>query len=198
MPRPKQRTGALRARVVDVAVDIVANDGVAALTTRRVAAAAGTSPPAVYELFGDKAGLVRAVFFEGFRALHRRFERLPETDDPRADVMRVVDTLRSFARDDPALAEVMFSHPLAGFDPIPDETAAAAAVREFIIGRVRRCVDAGVLVGNPRDIAHVLLALAQGLWAQESAGWLGTSPASRTRRWRLATTALLDGLSPGA
>ena len=30
---------------------------------------AQTSTPAVYELFGDKAGLVREVFFEGFRLL---------------------------------------------------------------------------------------------------------------------------------
>jgi hypothetical protein len=28
-----------------------------------------TSVPAVYELFGDKAGLVREIFFEGFRRL---------------------------------------------------------------------------------------------------------------------------------
>ena len=33
------------------------------------AAGAATSTPAVYELFGDKAGLVRELFFEGFRML---------------------------------------------------------------------------------------------------------------------------------
>jgi len=33
---------------------------------------------------------------------------------------------------------------------------------------------------TPRDIAHVLLAVAQGLSSQESAGWLGTSPVTKT------------------
>jgi hypothetical protein len=52
------------------------------------------------------------------------------------------------------------------------------------------------LRGNETDIAHVLLALAQGLAAQEIAGWLGTSPASVQRRWDLAIRAVLDGLTP--
>jgi hypothetical protein len=41
----------------------------------------------------------------------------------------------------------------------------------------------------------VLLALAQGLAAQETAGWLGTSKASIDRRWKLAFDATLDGLA---
>ena len=79
MPRPKQRTPELRDHVLRVAVAMLARHGVAAFTTRRVAEEAATSPPAVYELFGDKSGLVREIFFEGFRLLRRRFDRLAET-----------------------------------------------------------------------------------------------------------------------
>ena len=59
------------------------DDGVAAFTTRNVARGAATSIPAVYELFGDKSGLVREVFFEGFRQLRHRFDQFCATDDPR-------------------------------------------------------------------------------------------------------------------
>ncbi len=69
MPRAKQRTPELRDRLLEVAVATLNDEGVARLTTRRVAEQAGTSVPAVYELFDDKAGLVRAIFFEGFRML---------------------------------------------------------------------------------------------------------------------------------
>jgi hypothetical protein len=62
------------------------------------------------------------------------------------------------------------------------------------VARVRRCIDAGILSGQETDIAHVLLALAQGLAAQEAAGWLGTSQASVDRRWELAIRAALNGL----
>ena len=194
MPRAKQRTGQLREHIVQVAVAMLAVDGVEGFTTRKVAKQAHTSPPAVYELFGDKAGLVREVFFEGFRLLGDRFGRLRQSDDPRADLLRAVQVFRIFARDNPVLAQVMFSRPFADFDPGPAELEAGAATREFIVHRVRRCVDAGIIDGDQVDIAHGLLALAQGLAMQEAAGWLGSSTASANRRWDLAVHALLAGL----
>jgi AcrR family transcriptional regulator len=196
MPRAKQRTPELRDRVLQVAVATLASEGVTGFTTRRVAEEAETSTPAVYELFGDKAGLVREVFFEGFRMLARRLAEAEATDDPKADLVRVADTFRRFVRENPVLAEVMFSRPIADFDPGPDELRAGSSVRELVVTRVRRALDAGVLTGDATDIAHALVALAQGLAAQETAGWLGTSKASIDRRWTLAVRAMLDGLAP--
>jgi AcrR family transcriptional regulator len=175
---------------------MLGRDGVAGFTTRAVARLAETSPPAVYELFGDKAGLVREMFFEGFRLLRRRFDELRESGDPRADLVAVVKALRAFVRANPVLAELMFSRPFADFDPGPSGRKAGNAVRLFIVGRVRRCVDAGVLAGDETDIAHVLVSLTQGLADTEMAGWLGTSKASVDRRWDLAIGAVLDGLGP--
>ena len=196
MPRPKQRTPQLRDRVLQAAVDMLAEGGVAGFTTRKVAEGAGTSTPAVYELFGDKAGLVREMFFEGFQMLRQRLDELGTSGDPRADMVAVIPVLREFAQDNPTLARLMFSRAFAEFDPGPSERRAGAAVREFIVARVRRCTDAGVISGDPADIAHILLAVAQGLMLQETAGWLGTSSASVNRRWNLATVALVNGLSP--
>jgi len=198
MPRPKQRTPALRERVLRVAVETLAADGISGFTTRKVAAGADTSTNAVYELFGDKAGLIRAVFFEGFRELRQRFDELATTDDPRADLLAVLQAIRRFVAENPVLAEVMFSQPFAAFDPGPADLEAGNAVRRVVVARVRRALEAGLLAGNETDIAHVLLALVQGLAAQEAAGWLGTSRASIDRRWTLALNATLDGLHPNA
>lgn len=196
MPRAKQRTPQLRDRVLQVAVSTLAGEGIAGFTTRKVALGAETSIPAVYELFGDRAGLVREVFFEGFRQLRRRFDLRAATDDPRADLLAVFETIRSFVRDHAVLAEVMFSRPFADFDPGSEELAAGSSVREFIVGHVRRCIDAGVLVGDETDLSHVLMALAQGLATQEVAGWLGSTGASKDRRWALAFQVVLDGAAP--
>lgn len=196
MPRAKQRTPELRDRVLHVAVATLARDGVAGFTTRKVAVAAGTSTGAVYELFGDKAGLVREVFFEGFRLLRRRFDELEPAADPVAGLRQVLLAVRAFIGEEPVLAGVMFSQPFAAFDPGPDERAAGASVRELIVDRVQRCRAAGLVVGDDTDIAHVLLALVQGLAAQEAAGWLGRSPASVERRWALALDTTLAGLAP--
>jgi AcrR family transcriptional regulator len=195
MPRPKQRTPQLRERLLQTAVDTLTSEGASGFTTRKVAEGADTSTPAVYELFGDKAGLVREMFFEGFRLLRQRLDKLTVTGDARADMIAVMPVLRKFAQDNAALTRLMFSRAFAEFDPGPSDRQAGAAVREFLVARVRRCVDAGMIAGDPADIAHILLAVAQGLMLQETAGWLGTSTASTNRRWNLATRALVNGLS---
>jgi AcrR family transcriptional regulator len=196
VPRAKQRTDELRAHVLRVAVATLASEGVAGFTTRRVAEGARTSTPAVYELFGDKAGLVRDVFFEGFRLLRRYFDPVDESGDPRADMVRLIEIYRQFVRDNPVLSHVMFARPFADFDPGPAELEAGRSVREFIVERVQRCVDAGLLAGDAIDIAHVVVALAHGLASAEIASRLGTSRASVDRRWTLGVQALLDGLQP--
>jgi AcrR family transcriptional regulator len=192
MPRPKQRTPELRDQVLRTAVDMLSTDGVAAFTTRRVAEGAATSVPAVYELFGDKAGLVREIFFEGFRNLRQRMDAIGSSD-PIADVLGIVAVFREFVRENPVLTEVMFARPFRDFDPRPEDLPASGSLREFIVSHVQRCIDAGALRGDAVDISHVLLALAQGLAAQETAGWLGRSPESRDRRWSVAFEAVLGG-----
>ena len=66
-------------------------------------------------------------------------------------------------------------------------------MREVFVGRIQRCVDAGLLSGDPTDMAHVLLALAQGLAVQEAGRWLGSGTVLE-RRWKLGVTWLLAGL----
>ncbi len=195
MPRPKQRTPELRDRLLQVAVGMLESDGVAEFTTRRVAAGAATSTPAVYELFGDKAGLVREVFFEGFRLLRRYLDKVPATDDPRSDLVALAGAYRRFARDNPVLLDVMFSRPFADFDPAPAEAEAGRSVRELVVGHVQRAIDAGVLAGDATDNAHVLLAITLGLADAENASRLGTSKASVDRRWALGIESALDGLA---
>ena len=196
MARPKQRTPQLRERVLAAALALLESGGTGALTTRAVAQAAGTSVPAVYELFGDKAGLVRELFFTGFRRLHERLVATPDSADARADLVRFGLTFRAFALAEPALAQLMFSRPFAEFDPSPADARAGAAVRDHIVERVSAAVKERLLDGDPVDIAHVLLATVSGLSVQEAGGWLGSSSASVERRWRLAVDAVLRGLAP--
>ncbi len=196
VPRPKQRTPELRDQVVQVAVDLLENEGVSGFTTRRVASKAETSAPALYELFGDKAGLVREVFFEGFRLLRRHLDEVVPTDDPLADLAELAHAYRRFAIANPVLTEVMFSHPFTDFDPAPSEAEAGRVVRELVVGYVQRAIDAGAMAGDATDNAHVLLATTLGLAAAENASRLGRSAASIDRRWQLGIEAVLRGLAP--
>jgi AcrR family transcriptional regulator len=195
VPRPKQRTPELRDHVLSVAIALLARDGVAGFTARSVAREAQTSTPAVYELFGDKGGLIRELFFEGFRLLRRHLEVFAETEDPRADVIQIVELYRDFIRENRVLSEVMFAHPFTDFEASRSELRAAGAVRSLIVERVRRCIDAGLMHGDEADIALVLIAFTEGLATAENASRLGTTQGSVDRRWALAVNAVLDGLS---
>lgn len=194
MPRAKQRTPELRDHVLSVALPLLARQGAAGFTARSVAHAADTSPPAIYELFGDKGGLLREIFFEGFRILGERMDEVAVSDDPRADLIALLTAYRGFVRENSILSEVMFSRPFADFSPGPSELEAGSGVRTAIVESVSRCIEAGILRGDATDIAHVLVSLTQGLAAAENARRLGRSPSSIERRWKLAVEGVLAGL----
>jgi AcrR family transcriptional regulator len=196
MPRAKQRTNELRERGVATALAVLAEEGVAGLTTRNVAQRAEASVPAVYEVFGDKAGLIREVFFEGFRMLGEALAALPSTDDPLAALEGLAKAYREFAVANPVLAEVMFSRPFADFDPTTAEDKAGVEVRRIFVDHVQAAVDARLIAGNSTDIALVFFGLLNGLAAAENARRLGSSKRSIDRRWKLGVTALFAGLRP--
>ena len=198
MPRVKQRTDELHERGVAAALAVLAEEGVTGLTTRNVARRAEASVPAVYEVFGDKAGLIREVFFRGFRLLGDALAALPPADDPLDGLRDVAAGYRAFVVANPVLAEVMFSRPFADFDPSTADDKAGVKVRKIFVERVRLAVDAGLIAGDPTDIALVFFGLLEGLTAAENARRLGSSKASVNRRWRLGLTALFAGLQPAS
>lgn len=55
-----------RRAILDAALDVLARDGEGGFTVRRIATAAGCSTTGLYTWFGGKAGLVDAIFIEGF------------------------------------------------------------------------------------------------------------------------------------
>jgi AcrR family transcriptional regulator len=73
---------AVRSRIVGVAAEMLRESGAAALTTRRVADAAGVQAPTIYRLFGDKDGLVDAVAEHVLGEFVARKAALPAGTDP--------------------------------------------------------------------------------------------------------------------
>lgn len=196
MPRAKQRTPELAERLLTSALGLLARDGVEALTARRLAEEAQTSPAAIYELFGDKGGVVRAMFFSGFDQLFDALTAAPPLDpDPLRVLHQLAARYRAFILAHPALSAVMFSRPFASFDPAPEESAAGSRVRELIVGTIEAATTAGRLTGDPTDIAHAYVALIHGLAAAETSERLGHTDQSIDRRWRVSVAALLHGFS---
>ena len=169
-------------------------NGPAAVTARRIAADAESSTAAVYELFGDKHGVIRSLFLDGFHRLAQLLHELSSVGDGRGDLIASLDTTRAFAVESPALFEVMYQRPFIEFQPGPSDLEAAQSIYVHVVGRVATWIGAPKRAARTIDAAHALVALNRGLVADEIAGVLGNTPASIGRRRRVAINALLDGL----
>lgn len=131
-------------RLVEVAARLLAEEGPAGVSARRVAAEAGASTMAVYTHFGSMDELLATVRREGFHRFGTALERFPLTDDPVADLMAQGWAYRAFALHDEHLYRVMFeARGSASFVASHDDVVAAMATFESLLGRLQRCVDAG-------------------------------------------------------
>ena len=166
VPTVKSHDQDLAARLVDEAGRILATEGVAALTLRRLADRSGTSTMAVYTLFGDKNGLLTAMHNEGFARLGAAMEQAAAQafDDPLSALAALGTAYRDTAVANPHLYNLMFGGAVPGFLPDPDSQAAADATFTPLVDAVQRCLDANVLAGaDAQTIATYLWAVSHGV-----------------------------------
>lgn len=97
-----------RTRLLEAAARLLAEEGPAALTLRRVAAEAGASTMAVYTHFGSMPDLADAVVAEGFARLSTMLSAVPRTDDALTDLAGLSRAYLLNARQNPHLYAVMF------------------------------------------------------------------------------------------
>ncbi|HET7328132.1 MAG TPA: TetR/AcrR family transcriptional regulator [Nocardioidaceae bacterium] len=172
-------TDDLTRRMIDEGARILAEQGPAGLTLRKLAAVCGTSTMAVYTRFGDKPRLLAAMHREGFARLGARLR--VTAADPLASLTELGRAYRVAALDSRHLYGLMFGTlpPEVTLDEEDDK--AAAATYSTLVEGVRRAVAAEVLVGDPERIALHLWVVAHGMVGLELSGQLPV-PAEQTAR----------------
>ncbi|MFF0344055.1 TetR/AcrR family transcriptional regulator [Kribbella sp. NPDC004875] len=130
----------MRGHIVEVAAGLLAAGGRDAVSTRSVAAAAGTQAPTIYRLFGDKDGLLAAVLEYGFATYLADKPPLDPTSDPVADLRSGWELHIGFGLANPELFLLMYAGTTPGHRP-----AAAEAGFEILRTRIRNIAAAGRL-----------------------------------------------------
>ncbi|WP_327102545.1 TetR/AcrR family transcriptional regulator [Nonomuraea glycinis] len=129
-----------RARIIEVAAELLTASSTGQISTREVCAAAGVKPPTLYHHFGDKDGLLHAVVADGFERYLARKRAVGTTGDVVTDFRRGWDMHVEFGVTHPALYNVMYGRPMARQD-VP----AAAVARTDLVATMRTLDDAGRL-----------------------------------------------------
>jgi AcrR family transcriptional regulator len=151
------------AAILDAARELLAAEGQAALTVRRIAATAGGSTMNVYSRFGGKEGVLDALLIEGFEQLGEAMRRVRTTDRPIADLERCARAYREFGLNHRTHYELMFDPAVPGLAKSPRAVETARAALGMLAARVERAMTAGQLrAGDPLAIATIFWASCHG------------------------------------
>jgi AcrR family transcriptional regulator len=89
----------MRERILEAASTLVREQGITAVTTRKIAAEAGCAEGSIFRIFGDKGGLLAAVLSFGLPETKQLYETIDwacNASDVRSALARVTEALLDF------------------------------------------------------------------------------------------------------
>ncbi len=179
--------------VLDVAVEVMAEQGVAALSLAEVARRMGIRPPSLYQYFESKLAVYDAVFERGTRQLQDTIETAVagHPDDPVAMLRRGNAVVIRWCQANPVPTQLMFWRTVPGFEP--SERAFEASVRQmrFLHDVLTAAVAAGQLdpTVTSEEASALYTSLISGVITQQLANQ-PDAPPGEGRFARLAPTVL--------
>jgi AcrR family transcriptional regulator len=91
----------MRTRILEATSNLIRNEGMSAVTTKKIAAEAGCAEGSIFRNFGDKGGLLAAVLSFGLpetQTLYETVDAASATPDVRAGLVSIVDAMLGFYR----------------------------------------------------------------------------------------------------
>jgi AcrR family transcriptional regulator len=162
---------AFREVLLKSAVQLFAEHGYEGVTMRALAAELGCSPMTPYRYFKNKAEIFQAVQTAAFERFANALEDAYREDHPHHERLRALCwAYVNFALAEPHAYRIMFE-----LDPAQRPALRADAdLRswKFMHKTVEDAVAAGVLVGDPDVLAHLLWSSVHGLVALHLSGML--------------------------
>ena len=172
MARPSRD---VRVELIEAAARVVAEEGRAALTTRRLAAEVGTSTMAVYTYFRGMPELLRAVRQEAFDRFAAHLAGVPAGADPVAEIVQLGGAYVRNAVANPALYRFMFME-----KPPDEDVGIGISTFERLVDAVRRAMEAARFSpGNPVEAARQCWVISHGSVSLHLVGMLQLDEAVR-------------------
>ena len=183
--------GDLRAALLRVGLELVAERGITGFTLREVARRAGVSHAAPYHHFADRGALVSAIVAESYSALAAALQHAAAQagDDPIERIQAMGEGYVGFALAGPERYRLMFRSELAG-DPFGADSVNQAGAAAF--GALVSAVESAHRAGRFADgmdvgtVATACWATVHGVSSLLLDGALGIRPDQAERAQQLA------------
>jgi len=150
-----------REKIFRAALAVFARHGFEQASVRMIAAEAGVSPGLMYNYFGGKEDLLRAIYERGMRDVQESFARGDEGGGPREKLERLIRSSFEIVRDNMEFWRLSYSlrtQPAASGAVAGYVRESSEAIRRRLEGYLRA---AGV--ENPEVEARILFALIDGV-----------------------------------
>jgi AcrR family transcriptional regulator len=185
----------MESALLTAAGELLEKEGPDALSVRRIAAEAGVATMGVYNHFDSKAGIIEALFIQGFERLREAMVGLADVEDPYQALREAGRRYRALALAHPMAYQLMFLRAIPDFEPSDHALEIAASAFDTLVAAVRRAMAAGVIAdGSPTEIAHLIWSSVHGWVSLEllGMGFVEDQDAS----FDLVCVSLLAGLRP--
>jgi AcrR family transcriptional regulator len=110
-------------QLLDVAAQVMAEQGVAGLSLGEVARRMGIRPPSLYSYFASKNAVYDALFARGWRQADEAMQAVGEPDestDLPAYLLRLSEAFVRWNIEHPVHAQLMIWRPVPGYEPSPE------------------------------------------------------------------------------
>jgi AcrR family transcriptional regulator len=192
MGRPKEHGEETREQLLEAAARLLSEEGVDAVSVRRLAQEVGTSTRAIYSLFGSKEGLLTAMYRRAADTFNRLHQAVPVQEDPLDELIPLGLAYRQSALEEPHLYGLLFGS-TPGFRPSEEDMRLAQRSQFRVVDTLERAAKRGQLKRDPWKIADEGWGLVHGLATLELMGCLGPPEAAEVI-WRGALVTMLAGL----
>ena len=171
--------------ILEVARDIMREQGVAALNLNEIARRIGITPPALYTYFPSKMALYDALYRSGIRLFREAEQKLWRTTAPDWERIHAWFALRlTLAEEHPDLYHLVFDVPIPGFVLTSESLEEVRQLYDAAVCGLAEVIDAGVMRPNlpPEEATHVLITMRLGLVAAHVGKHRLVSPPDRFGR----------------
>jgi AcrR family transcriptional regulator len=157
MPEKTYHHGDLKNALIEAGIEILASEGVHALSLRKVAQRAGVSHAAPYAHFADKQALIAAISTAGYQKIQNCVERVwqENQDDPLRLLVRTAWEYVQFAVNEPAHFKITFSGVVEKEQDYPALLEATQKTFALLTQIVARCQQARIIRPGPADLVAV-------------------------------------------